>query len=188
MAMNGSGEQGNVAGGLKSPAPSAPIDAGDILLGRRVRQNHALEHATVTLLTRRMPWLVVSARANQHGFTIFADLDPHLVEEAAQEALTRLKNGEAELAVHPNCGTNLAVGMSLALFGSLFALTAARPRTRIFRALASSVAAWMIARPLGKMAQRRLTTFADLGDVRVATVYTRHLFGRRVVETLTTTA
>lgn len=167
---------------------SAPLDAGDILLGRRVRQNHALEHATVTLLTRHMPWLVVSARANQHGFTIFADLDPRVVEEAAQEALTRLQRGEAELAVHPNCGTNLAVGVSLALFGSLFALTAARPRTRILSALVSSLVAWKMARPLGQMAQRRLTTFADLGNVRVATVYTRHLFGRRVVETLTTTA
>ncbi|SRR5579875_425776 len=163
------------------------MEAGDFLLGRRVRQNHALEHATVTILERRAPGLIVSARANNHGFTIFADLDLHLVEEAAQEALARLQQGEAELAIHQNCGTNLAVGMSLALLGSLFSLTATRPRIRLFSALASGAAAILMARPLGCIAQRRLTTFPDLSNVRLSVIYTRSLFGRRVVEAVTTT-
>ncbi|HLY32686.1 MAG TPA: DUF6391 domain-containing protein [Ktedonobacterales bacterium] len=164
------------------------MEAGDMLLGRRVRQNHALEHATVTMLERRVPGLMVSARANGHGFTIFADLDPHLVEGAACEALARLQRGESELAIHPNCGTNLAVGMSLALVGSLFSLTAVRPRVRLLSVLASGCAAIMMARPLGQLAQRRLTTFPDLSNVRLSVIYTRRLFGRRVVEAITTTA
>src|SRR5215831_10052320 len=93
------------------------MEAGDLFFGRRIRQNHALEHATVTLLTRDRPELAVSARSNARGFTIYADLDPSLVRRACQEALWRLKSGEAELAIHPNCGTNLAVGMSLAMIG-----------------------------------------------------------------------
>ena len=161
------------------------MDAADFLLTRRVRQNHALEHATVTILASKAPGLSVSARSNTRGFTIFADIDPVLVRRCANEALARLRAGEAELAIHPNCGTNLAVGMSLAMIGSLWSLTAMRARTRVASALASSIAGVMAARPLGSLAQKYLTTVPDLRDVRIVEVRTRRLFGRRVVETLT---
>jgi hypothetical protein len=161
------------------------MDAGDLLFGRRIRQNHALEHATVTILTREKPDLACSARSNSHGFTIYAALDPALVRKACDEALARLCAGEAELAIHPNCGTNLAVGTSLAMIGSLFALTAVRPRTRIASAVASSLAGLMAARPLGQIVQRHVTTLPDLHDVRVVAVRQKRLFGRTVVEVLT---
>ncbi|HEX6818182.1 MAG TPA: DUF6391 domain-containing protein [Ktedonobacterales bacterium] len=159
----------------------------DLFLARRIRQNHALEHATVTLLAKRIAGLSVSARSNPRGFTIYADLDPHAVRTSCQEALERLRGGEAELAIHPNCGTNLAVGASLALLGSFFALTAVRPRVRVASAVASSVAGLMAARPLGEVVQRRVTTLPDLSDVRIVTVRTRRLFGKRVIEVLTET-
>ena len=161
------------------------MGAGDLLFGRRIRQNHALEHATVTLLTRDRPELAVSARSNARGFTIYADLDPALVRRACQEALWRLKSGEAELAIHRNCGTNLAVGMSLAMIGSLFALTALRPRTRLASALASSLTGVAAARPLGMVVQRHVTTLPDLHDVRIVSVASKRFLGRRVVEVLT---
>lgn len=161
------------------------MDAGDFLLTRRVRQNHALEHATVTILTQEQPGLSVSARSNTRGFTIFADLDPSLTHRCAVQALERLRAGESELAIHPNCGTNLAVGMSLAMIGSLWALTATRPRTRVMSALMSSVAGVFAARPVGSLAQRYLTTATDLNDVRLVGARSRRLLGRRVVEVLT---
>ena len=161
------------------------MGAGDLLFGRRIRQNHALEHATVTLLTRDQPELALSARSNARGFTIYADLDPSLVRRVSQEALWRLKSGEAELAIHPNCGTNLAVGMSLALIGSLFALTALRPRTRLASALASSLTGVAAARPLGMVVQRHVTTLPDLHDVRIVSVGPKRFLRGRVVEVLT---
>ena len=163
------------------------MEAGDLLLTRRVRQNHALEHATVTILSGDLPGLSVRARSNTRGFTIFADLDPALVRRAADEAMARLRAGESDLAIHPNCGTNLAVGMSLALVGSLWSLTAMRQRTRMASALASSLAGIMVARPVGSLAQKYLTTLPNLEDVRIVDVRSRQLFGRRVVETLTAT-
>jgi hypothetical protein len=161
------------------------MEPGDLLFGRRVRQNHALEHATVTLLTATQPHLAVSARSNSRGFTIFADLDPDLVRASCEEGLRRLRAGESELAIHPQCGTNLAVGTSVAMIGSLVALTAVRPRTRIASAVASSLAGIAAARPLGQVVQRHVTTLPDLHDVRIVSVHTRRLFGRRVVEVLT---
>jgi hypothetical protein len=161
------------------------MEAGDILFGRRIRQNHALEHATVTILSREKPNLSCSARSNSQGFTIYADLDPTWVQHGCDEALARLCAGEAELAIHPNCGTNLAVGTSLAMIGSLLALTAMRPRMRLPSALASSLAGIMVARPLGEVVQRHVTTLPDLSGVRIVRVRQKRLFGRNVVEVLT---
>lgn len=163
------------------------MDMGNLLFGRRIRQNHALEHGTVTVLTRERPDLVVSARSNARGFIIFANLDLGLVRRSCNEALFRLQSGEAELAIHPNCGTNLAVGTSLAMIGSLFALSAVRPRTRFASALASGIAGIAAARPLGEVVQRYVTTLPDLHDVHIVSVATKHIFGKTVVEVLTTT-
>src|SRR5579859_5256338 len=162
------------------------MEAGDLLFGRRIRQNHALEHATVTVLTRRMPDLRLSARSSSRGFVIFADLDPALIRRAGDEALVRLQAGESELAIHPNCGTNLAVGTSLAMVGSLLALMALRPRVRVASALASSVAGIAAARPLGTVVQRHITTLPDLRGVSITSVARRRRLGFPIVEVLTT--
>src|SRR5207237_8830642 len=90
----------------------------DILFGRRIRQNHALEHATITILSSMVPDLRVSARSSSNGFIIFGDVDLGLLRRAVGEALRRLQAGGAEVAIHPNCGTNLGVGVSLVTLGS----------------------------------------------------------------------
>jgi hypothetical protein len=161
------------------------VNAGDLLFGRRLRQNHALEHATVTIMTERHPRLRVAARASAHGFVIYADLDPDLVRPAVEEALRRLRRGEADLAIHPHCGTNLAVGTSVALVGSFFALTAVRPRVRAVSALASSLAGIAAARPLGKVVQRHVTTLPDVVDVRILAVARRRRLGMGIVDVRT---
>jgi hypothetical protein len=156
-----------------------------MLFGRRTRQNHALEHATVTLLAQALPHLNASARSNARGFVIFADLPLGEVRAASQEALERLRAGESELAIHPNCGTNLAVGLSLAMVGSLFALTALRPRTRIATVMAGSVAGLTVARPVGTLMQRYITTLPDVRDIRIRSVRRRRFLGKWVIEVRT---
>ena len=156
-----------------------------MLFGRRTRQNHALEHATVTLLAQTIPHLNASARSNARGFVIFADLPVGEVSAASHEALGRLRAGEAELAIHPNCGTNLAVGLSLAMVGSLFALTALRPRTRIATMMAGSVAGFTVARPVGTLMQRYITTLPEVEDICIRSVRRRRFLGRWVIEVQT---
>ncbi|MGE5334895.1 MAG: DUF6391 domain-containing protein [Nitrososphaerota archaeon] len=161
------------------------METGDVLFGRRTRQNHALEHATVTLLSRSLPNLNASARSNSRGFIIFADMPVGEVRDATQEALKRLREGESELAIHPNCGTNLAVGLSLMVVGSLFALTALRPRTRIATMMAGSLAGMTAARPLGTLMQRYITTLPDVRDIRIESVRRRRFLGKWVIEVRT---
>lgn len=157
----------------------------ELLFGRRIRQNHALEHATITILSGYIPELRVSARSSSRGFIIFGDVDLGQLRRALDEALQRLQAGEAELAIHPNCGTNLAVGISLATVGTLLGLASNRTRTRVASSAFSSVAGVMAARPLGELVQKHVTTLPDLQGVRVSKIFRRKILGMTVVEVQT---
>jgi len=157
----------------------------DVLLSRRVRRNHALEHATITILSGMVPDLSVSARSFSNGFIIFGDVDLGLLRRAADEALSRLQAGEAELAIHPNCGTNIVVGVSLVTLGTLLGMASSQTRTRVASAAASSVAGLMAARPLGEYVQKHFTTLPDLKGVRIKDISRRKVFGFTLVEVRT---
>ena len=84
----------------------------DILAGNipvRVRNNHALEHATLHVLQEKGLKSRLGGISDVGGFWIYGDVETEAIFTAAQEALKRLADGESELAVHPNCGTNIAV-------------------------------------------------------------------------------
>jgi hypothetical protein len=152
---------------------------------RRTRQNHALEHATMTILSGLVPNLSISARSSSRGFIIFGDVDLGQLRRALDEALRRLQAGEAELAISPNCGTNLVVGVSLLMVGTLLGMTSNRAQTRIASTAASSVAGLMAARPLGEFVQRHFTTLSDLEGVRVTDIFRRKILGFTVIEVRT---
>lgn len=157
----------------------------DFLFGRRIRQNHALEHATITVLSGIVPDLRVSARSSSSGFIIFGDVDLGQLRRALDEALSRLQAGEAELAIHPNCGTNLAVGVSLVTIGTMLGMASNHPRTRVAAAAASSITGLVAARPLGEFVQKYVTTLPDLKGVRVTEIFRRKILGLTVVEVRT---
>ena len=145
-------------------------------IARRVRQSHALEHATMHLLGRlpEPPHLV--GRSDWHGFVLYGEVATDAVRAAAQEALARLQAGQAELAVHPRCGTNLMVAVLLT--GGLAtvargALEPALPEKRARRwsaLLTAAVGALLAARPLGAWVQRHWMTTSHLEDVRIREV------------------
>ncbi|MCS6844970.1 MAG: DUF6391 domain-containing protein [Caldilineales bacterium] len=145
-------------------------------LVRRVRQNHGLEHATITLLMQRHRHLaLVAGRSNHRGFFVYGDVDTDALAQAAQTALARLQQGDAHLAIHPNCGTNL-VTMG-ALSGAAALLTAAVGQRHRLSWLdqfpvvvLSSVLALVVGRPLGMALQRHVTTSADAGNLRLGAI------------------
>ena len=86
---------------------------------RRTRQHHAIEHATIHLLTARFPGQRFSGLSDAFGFTIYADVDEMDLRRAVDDAILRMRAGEAGLAIHPNCGTNLATSALLATGAAL---------------------------------------------------------------------
>ena len=80
----------------------------------RIRRNHAIEHATVSLLMARGIKPPLGGYSTAGGFLIIGGVTLEEVSEATLEALGRLKGGESGLAVSPFCGTNLVTGALLA--------------------------------------------------------------------------
>jgi len=136
-----------------------------------VRRNHALEHATVSILlgrvgqhTRLVGW------ASLDGFYIYGNVPADKISECAAEGLARLKQGESHLAVSPLCGTNLAVAGVLAGLASLLALGNRRRFERLPSVLAAAVLAVVSAQPLGRLVQKHVTTSTDLDRLEIVGV------------------
>lgn len=133
-----------------------------------IRRNHALEHATIAVLATRLGHDVrLVGRATRNGFYLYGDMTEERVNESAQEALHRLRRGEAHLAVSPMCGTNLAVAGILAGLSSLVALGNRGRLERVPNVLLASMMAVLVAQPLGRLVQKHLTTDPDLSDTEL---------------------
>jgi len=138
----------------------------------RIRQNHALEHATMYLLSRDDPTLRLVGRSDWDGFSLYGAVATPAVLKAVVEALGRLKHDESWLALHPRCGTNMAVSAALVSVAAYVAAVspARSPLGRLLRVLLATCAALIVARPLGAAVQREITTSADLEGVHVRLV------------------
>jgi hypothetical protein len=140
-----------------------------------IRQNHALEHATMHVLTRRNPYTRLAGRSTHSGFLIYGPVSTEEVAAATAEALSRLQRGEAHLAVHPRCGTNLAVTSILAGTAA-FSATLGRPRSKLDRlplALTFATIAAIVAQPLAHQVQERLTTSPEVNGLHIAGIARR---------------
>lgn len=141
-------------------------------MARRLRQHHGIEHATVTLLSRRLPGTFIAARSDLQGFIVYGDVDVLNLQAAAEEALQRLQEGERGLAVHPNCGTNLVV-TGLLSGSAAWLLSSGRKRPwwdRLPGAILGATLALIIAPPIARWAQENITTSPEIADLRVGDV------------------
>lgn len=146
---------------------------GDITRITRIRRNHALEHAAITIVTERHPTVFLRGRSNSRGFYIFGEIDTAELRSAIDEALRRLRAGQSELAIHPRCGTNLAVAGILSGVAAALASQLKPRQNRFSYAILASLAALTLSPRIGTETQRYFTTVADLGDLRVASVERR---------------
>ncbi len=148
-----------------------------MLLGPRVRQNHALEHATILLLTQRNPRAVLRGRSTARGFYVHGEVTEEDLLECADEALQRLRNGEPEMAIHPRCGTNLAVAGMMAGLSSVLVGEIPPRRNRYSRAILASLVSLFLAPPVGMYVQKRFTTQTPTEEMAIVDVSRRGLLG-----------
>src|SRR3990172_9559767 len=136
-----------------------------------VRRNHALEHATISILLSNHGPTRVIGRAATDGFYIYGNVPTERLREFAHEALARLQKGESHLAVSPLCGTNIAVAGVLAGCASYLALgLRRRPLDGITNAVMGGILAVIAAQPLGRLVQKHYTTSPDLDGGRIVSV------------------
>jgi hypothetical protein len=146
----------------------------------QVRRNHALEHATLQVLSERNKALALMGRSSLWGFYIYGNVDTEEVLDAAREGLRRLKAGERGMAIHPNCGSNYVVAGAIAGIGAFIALggVSRNRREGFLERLARLPLAWaigtlgaIVSRPLGGVVQAYITTKAEVGDLRIDSVF-----------------
>jgi hypothetical protein len=146
----------------------------DLPLILETRRNHALEHATIHILSRHFPGQHMAGHSNPTGFFLLGDLKTQDVWVAATEAHARLNSGESGLAIHPGCGTNMA---TTALLAGTFAWAPLRgTKSTLWRilliplALTLALVGYSLSKPLGPWLQKYVTTEANLGDLQIVDI------------------
>jgi hypothetical protein len=144
----------------------------------RVRRNHGLEHATLHVLSRRLPRTPLAGHSDSGGFWIIGQASLSDVQAAVQEALQRLQSGERELAVHPNCGTNFVTSGVLAGLAASLAMFGAGRKTRdklerLPLAISLATLTLVSAQPLGLRIQAQYTTSGEPGGLQVVSITAR---------------
>jgi hypothetical protein len=151
--------------------------AQQVLLGGAVKQNHALEHATIVLLSKKFPDVRLAGISFASGFFVFGDVPPEAILPAAREALTLLRSTKPELAIHERCGTNLAVAGMLTGLSAMTVAKMRKPFNTANNVILASTAALILARPLGLTVQRYFTTQTPNATMTITGVKQRSFFG-----------
>jgi hypothetical protein len=146
---------------------AAPLSLWQTFTDRQVRVNHAIEHATANVLEEKYGVKQVAGMAFKDGFQLYGRLPrAQILIDAAQEGLQRLRNGETRLALHPRCGTSLMMGQFLnaIVFISVFLFM---HHFSLLEIILYFVLSSLLAKPLGMIAQKYLTTSTDVADIEL---------------------
>jgi len=143
----------------------------DLPLILETRRNHALEHATIHMLSAKYPDRHLAGHSNPTGFFVLGNITTDDLKAAVTEAWTRLRAGESDLAIHAGCGTNFATTALMAGTFAWFPLSGSKSlRRRLWLlpfAVAFGLLGFVLSQPLGPILQAKVTTEADLGDLQV---------------------
>jgi hypothetical protein len=148
-----------------------------VTLGAPVRENHALEHATIVLLSKRYPEARLSGISFAAGFFVFGDVPTEAIRPAADQALARLRGGEPEMAIHERCGTNLAVTGLLTAFSAMTVARLRKPYGTFNNIMLATTASIVAGRPLGLLVQRYITTRTPASNLRIGAISRTNVLG-----------
>ena len=138
----------------------------------RVRRNHALEHATVTIMLEEGVRGPLGGYSTPWGFFIAGNLSTEQLSRIVDDALGSLSAGQSEMAISPHCGTNMAVAAIIS--GGLARLVLGRQKSgrwkRLPLVLAAVVVGAALSRPVGSAIQRRYTTLSEMDGLEVVEI------------------
>jgi Domain of unknown function (DUF6391) len=160
-----------------------------------LRQVHALEHATVWILSEsksadttpgsptnvQVDNELLGGLSTDQGFYLYGEVNISDLRRAVTLALHRITSGEWDLAVHPRCGTNLSVAMLLTagLAVGVHLLLPFRPIEQLIGLGFAATTAAEIAPDVGSIAQRYLTTAIPFNLAIENITITRDVWGRQ---------
>jgi hypothetical protein len=154
------------------------------------RLNHALEHATLNVLSRLGVQATLGGYSEKDGFFILGSIDTAVLKTAVDQAYERLIHGEPWLAIHEKCGTNYVAAGAVAGFAAWLGMLGVgsgwrRKFDRLPLVVMLVTVATILAQPLGPFLQRELTTDPRVGAIRVISI-TRYDSGALVIHRIRT--
>ena len=142
---------------------------------------HALEHATIAVLSSQFNRKNLSGLSLPVGFFLVGEASIEEVRDAFDIALSRLKAGETTLALSKNCGTNIAVTGALCALTAVAAFSgtkSTKERLKRFDLLALSLGFLSRIGPeLGMLAQKKVTTDPNVAGLNVTEIKQTTIFG-----------
>lgn len=144
----------------------APAQLFKIATNKRLRQNHALEHATINVIEEVYGPQNLSGLARENGFFILGSVSPRLVEKAAYVALERLKGGAKDLVVHRRCGSSLVIANFVAAITFLLLLLFTGYFTLI-HILIALLASNLLGPAIGRLGQIYFTTSSKVDALTI---------------------
>jgi hypothetical protein len=147
-----------------------------------IRWNHAIEHATIHILSRMLPYSSMAGRSNRRGFYIYGDLPTETLRDAVQESIDRLLAGEHQLAIHPNCGTNMVSSAVLAAGATMLATTGTKRRglpEQIPAGIMGALIGVVLGQVVGLRLQAKVTTGTGFKRARILEIQRKQV-GKRV--------
>ncbi len=159
-----------------------------------LRQVHALEHATVWILSESKVYHastktstniqvdneLLSGLSTDCGFYLHGEVKISDLRRAVTLAQHRLTSGEWDLALHPRCGTNASVAVLLTagLAISSYLLLKRGPIEQLLGLGLAAATAAELAPDIGALAQRYLTTAIPFNLAIQNVTVTRDVWGR----------
>lgn len=142
---------------------------------------HALEHATIAVLSSQFNRKNFSGLSLPVGFFLVGEASIEEVRDAFDIALSRLKAGETTLALSKNCGTNIAVTGALCALTAVAAFSgtkSTKERLKRFDLLALSLGFLSRIGPeLGMLVQKKVTTDPNVAGLNVTEIKQTTIFG-----------
>ena len=139
-----------------------------------LRQVHALEHATVWMLSDTFNFKktklsinnlstdneTIGGLSTEKGFYLYGEIDSLKLRRAVNLALLRLQQGDYNLALHPRCGTNSSVAAMLTTTMAMMAHFSLpkEPLHQIMGMGLAALTANYLAADLGMYVQKYITT------------------------------
>ncbi len=132
-----------------------------------LRQVHALEHATVWVLSNleknnnsTEDNQTIGGLSTEKGFFLYGDINHLKLKKAVRIALNRLKQGDWDLALHPRCGTNssVAIALTTAMVMTTHLLLPREPISQLLGMSMATITAAYLTPEIGLSVQKYITT------------------------------
>ena len=136
-----------------------------------VRRNHAIEHATVSILTEQKIKSAVIGFAIPSGFIIYSKSNKDEILSAANHGLKLMKSGISEISISQFCGTNLVVaalltGVSTLLLGKILG----KKSKNILNITNGFLLSALLSKPIGRIVQKYVTTDSNVKNIQIKNI------------------